>query len=57
MKEIKIKYWPNGKIKYEWPMLNGRWHGIQKGWYENGFKSYVFIQKQGNTHGLQIFFV
>lgn len=34
--DMEITYYPNGQIKFEVPVKNGRWHGMAKGYYESG---------------------
>jgi len=52
--EIKIrrKYWSNGQLRYEHPsFVNGKAHGINKGWFINGFLQYIAPIINGEWHG------
>ena len=33
---IGFEVYPNGNLKYESNFKDGRYHGLQKGWHENG---------------------
>ena len=52
MEEIETGYWSNGQLKYERPKLNGRYHGLQKDWHENGNKKQFYLVLNGNYQGI-----
>ena len=50
--EIKTNYYSNGQLRYERPFLNGRSHGIMKGWWDNGNIQYIYLRVNGQTQGM-----
>jgi antitoxin component YwqK of YwqJK toxin-antitoxin module len=50
--EIKIEYWPNGNLAYEYSYFNGIQHDIQKWYYDNGQLGYQYHMKDGQFHGM-----
>ena len=50
--ETVTEYWSNGKIMFEHSYLNGKYHGMQKSWYENGNRNYECSQINEDMHGL-----
>lgn len=36
MKEIKVGYYENGKLKWKTPFKKGKKHGVEKWYYGNG---------------------
>ena len=52
--KIKIEraYYPNGKIEFEWPTLNGAWHGLNKMWYRNGVTEIQVLYVNGLKQGI-----
>ena len=34
------KWYENGQLKYEYPYVDNKLHGLRKGWYENGQLSF-----------------
>ena len=45
--EIKTGYYNDGKICYEYPTLNGKYHGIQKDWHQNGKLNFLYLMISG----------
>ena len=45
-------YYDNGQIELEWPRLNGKWHGIQNRWHENGIMSSCHLEINGMNEGI-----
>lgn len=45
------KYYENGKIKYEVPLINGQRYGIQRGYYESGKIKYEVPFVNGKARG------
>ena len=37
-----IEYFPNGNIKLEYTVIDGKKNGLYQEWYENGNKKYVY---------------
>ena len=81
--EIEVERWyysKSGNILHEYPKLNGKHHGIQKAWHDNGNINYytemfdgqyqglfqrwfdkgvryeIYLHKDSNHHGPNIFF-
>jgi antitoxin component YwqK of YwqJK toxin-antitoxin module len=50
--EIKIGYHGNDKLMYEWSILNGIRHGIQRRYYDNGQLCSEYQIKDGRYHGI-----
>ena len=44
-------WYPNGQIKFEWHLKNGRDHGPQTAWYENGQKRYQVCIVDSKSYG------
>ena len=38
---VRVDRYANGAIKREAEYVDGRLHGVVKGWYENGAREYV----------------
>ena len=54
METATIKEWSlNGELEYDFPMLNGKYHGIQRRWWPNGNIRYYFIQIYGQVQGIE----
>ena len=51
--KIKREYHENGQLRYEWPKLNGRYHGNLKGWWDNGNIRYICPRLNGQLQGMR----
>jgi antitoxin component YwqK of YwqJK toxin-antitoxin module len=54
--EIRTEYHLNSKLDYELSYLNGRAHGVQKEYYENGQICCQYYIENGLVHGPEIKF-
>jgi len=54
--EIKREYWINRHLWYEIPYINGKAHGLSKGWYFNGQLYFETKLKNHLEHGTKIEF-
>ncbi len=53
---IKKDYWPNGQLKSEEPVVNGRFHGTARYFWANGKPYSAFRWKNGNYDGSRTLF-
>lgn len=44
---VELVYYPSGKLKFERHWMDGEYHGINKGWYEDGRKMYESYYDNG----------
>ena len=50
--EVKIEYYPNGKIRSEYTLVNGVRHGAERSYYETGKLRAYFPFINGNPFGI-----
>lgn len=58
MKELENFQWffGNGKISFEYPLVNGKCRGIYKYWLYSGQIRFMDQNKKGESHGIRIKF-
>ena len=54
VKTKKETYHPNGLMSSELSFKNGKIHGLNRGWYEDGSKGFEYSYKNGKEDGLWI---
>lgn len=49
-----IKHHPNGKVSQKTPYVNGKQHGPETSWYENGTKKSITMWRDGWLYGVEV---
>lgn len=51
--KVKERYYENGQIRWSWPIKNGEYNGMCRGWYKDGKLWYEWPCRNGRWYGLR----